>query len=336
VSTLDSLYDSVRLWDLFKNEYSLIKFRSEIRNIEKKIKEDIRKNESFNRLIIHRHALPTNLVNNDLFVYDNIGKTFLSIDIKQANFSVLNYKCPTLFNGQSWQEYITKFTKSKFIAESKFFRELILGSIGFQKVSNIIQAQIIEAIHLIVTQDFNLKIVMKRGDEVVYEIGADLLADVDFGIKINKLYETISSQQYGKIFHLQVFKLENMGNKPYFIKKFIWNSSNIGSVNEQLRYHIEFKCIPKKFIIQALRKYLNQPVKNEELYFIDDGVLAKYEYPIFEYSLDVTNSCRKFGILTATAEERVLTASELRSHHKSGCLTLDPDTGKEILGVYDQ
>lgn len=287
IETLDPLYNSIRHWDLYKKEYQTINFRSEIKKLEKTIKEDIKKNESFVRLTIHRHTMPTNLVNDKLYTYDNLGKVFISIDIKQANFSVLNYKCPTLFNGLSWQEYVGKHTKSQFIAESKFFRELILGSIGFQKVSNIIQAQIIESIHSIVKPHFDFKIVSKKGDEVVYEITPELLSDPTFESKINDLYALISSQQFGKMFHLQVFKLENMEKKAFYVKKFIWNSNNIGSIHKELRYHIEFKCIPKKFIIQALHKYLNQPIKNEELYFVDDGVLAKYEYPIFEYSLDI-------------------------------------------------
>jgi len=287
VETLDPLYDSVRRWDLYKSEYRTILTKGTINEASKKIRSNIQQHPSFAKLLSQRHNASQNQLDREIYIYDNIGKTFMSIDIRCANFSILQYMCPDIFGGATWEEYVARFTTSKFIQESKPFREIVLGGIGYSKISNAIQSQIIHDIHLLVAKQMELKIVMKKGDEVVYELDTDLVEQEGFAASMVKLYEMISSQKFGNIFHLKIFKLENLEKKPYYIKKYVWNSSDPTMTSNLLWHKIEFKCVPKKFIIQALRKYLGQPVKNEELYFMDDGILAKYEYPVFEYSLDI-------------------------------------------------
>ena len=59
-----------------------------------------------------------------------------------------------------------------------------------------------------------------------------------------------------------------LGNKPYYIKK-----HNCGK--------IEFKCCPKKFIIQCIKFYENKKIQEEDLMFLDEGYIASYLKPIF-------------------------------------------------------
>lgn len=55
------------------------------------------------------------------------GKTFLSIDIKSANFNSLYFHDPALFGGaKTWTEYLKKSTEEAYFHQSKAFRQKVI------------------------------------------------------------------------------------------------------------------------------------------------------------------------------------------------------------------
>lgn len=92
----------------------------------------------------------------DIYNIANSGKIFLSIDIIQANFTILRDLCPSIFVKDSkvlsWYKFVKNLTKSEFIAKSKYFRELVFGNTGFIGKSGTYQEIFIDTIHNLVCE----------------------------------------------------------------------------------------------------------------------------------------------------------------------------------------
>ena len=92
---------------------------------------------------------------------------------------------------------------------------------------------------------------------------------------------------YKDIFHVRAFTVTGVDSKPYFLKTFMYNSDSFNSPSElvnskvDLKFRIEFKRVPKKFILQVLKWYLGKKITDDDLFFIDEGIKCKYCYSIF-------------------------------------------------------
>jgi hypothetical protein len=157
---------------------------------------------------------------------------------------------------------------------------------------------------------FNESLVrMKTGDENVYEI-VDMenfmeviksgeIHNTIYGIKLVEIpvfvkiyaelgYELDPTVEIGDIFHIRAYNLDKIGSKKYFVKNFHYRSdwTNFGDGFDvsylPLHKQIEFKKVDKKFYLQVLKYYLGKPIVDADLYFMDSGIVAKYQYSIFE------------------------------------------------------
>jgi hypothetical protein len=76
------------------------------------------------------------------------GAYMISLDMISANFSSLKYYNPALVrNCTSWNEFLSQFTSIKYFHESKFFRQLVFGSLNTKK-QQIITKYIIQQVCL--------------------------------------------------------------------------------------------------------------------------------------------------------------------------------------------
>lgn len=64
----------------------------------------------------------------DIFHQSNIGRRFVSLDMKKANFNCMRHYDPEMFgNVETWEEFISQFTTNEGIIQSKYIREVIMG-----------------------------------------------------------------------------------------------------------------------------------------------------------------------------------------------------------------
>lgn len=104
----------------------------------------------------------------------NIGKYFLSLDIKQANYSVM--KKEGIFKEEDWQQFISKYTMIPEIINSKYMRQVILGQCNPKKQGQYELKHMIQ-IYDMVNKVFNYShakvgynIVSLTNDEIVLEL----------------------------------------------------------------------------------------------------------------------------------------------------------------------
>lgn len=275
IDRLDKYFNSKTIYELFKKEFQIFDFSSEFFKVTNEIMDDIRKSKEyidFINAVANKKKNPfkknIQIIKSDIYSSNNVGKKYLSIDIKQANFTIFKQQCPNMFPNGIWETFIGKYTKSQFIIKSKYLREYIFGKLDIMTDLKQLQEELIEKIHVQLCKDFNnlfeTAIKMKVGDEIIYQID-----DFD-NINIDDINRSI--HKIGNFFHVSTFELSNINNKPYFIKNYIYHSNNKS---------IDLKCIPKKFILQAIKKVENKDVDDIDLMFMDESVLAKYIKSIF-------------------------------------------------------
>ena len=85
-----------------------------------------------NQFAVKNKNFPTK----DIYKPTNIGRSFISIDMKKANFSSLRYYDASIFdNADTWEDFISKFTDNEFIINSKSIREVIMGNCNSGRVT---------------------------------------------------------------------------------------------------------------------------------------------------------------------------------------------------------
>jgi hypothetical protein len=117
---------------------------------------------------------------------------------------------------------------------------------------------------------------MKAGDEMVYEVSDK------FNESNVKIIKDMIGVDICKDLHFRVFRVDQIESKPFFLKTFIYNTDIIQPYS--LKQKIEFKKIPKYYMPQVIKWYMKEPIIDEDLIFVHDGLLAKYMTTIFDSS----------------------------------------------------
>lgn len=200
--------------------------------------------------------------NNNLYVEGNDGKTFVSIDMKKANFTALRHYAPEIFkNKETWEDYIGAFTNSEHIKNSKYIRQVILGACNPKR-------QVTYEYYLMAILYLHIKNTL--GDDVnVFSLGTDeIIISVDgTNCSANRLKEVIADcpQNIGSLVRFEMFDLQKVGN--YGWMKVIYNGDNDKVV---------FKTINADIYHQIVKHYWNEPITEDDLVFRYNGTLARF------------------------------------------------------------
>lgn len=201
------------------------------------------------------------LGNRNLYIEDNNDKTFISIDMKKANFSALRYYSPEIFkNMETWEKYIGSFTSSEHIKNSKYIRQVILGACNPKR-------QITYEHYLMNILYLHLK--DKLGDEVeFYSLGNDeIIISVDgTSVSAKDIKAAIEScpQNIGDLVRFEMFDLQKVGDFGWM--KVIYDEPE----------RVEFKTINADIYHQIIKHYWNQPIIEDDLVFRYNGTLARF------------------------------------------------------------
>jgi hypothetical protein len=249
----DSFYGSNNLWKTFARESQTLCLKKEVRDVTKRIVDTLEQNLLYKMMMGQCFKNINTKLKIDIYNLSNVGKYFLSLDLRMANFTVLRDKCPGLFVGPinpgsrvpgtpvmvpgapvmapgapvmapgapvtrlSWYDFVKQFTGSEFIANSKYFREQVFGHMQFIKRATALQEIFMDTIHTdIVRWNRSLDLVVlqkKSGDELIYWI-----QDIElFLAKIDSLYRALDPVSVSKL-HIHVFELQSIGTKNFFVK----------------------------------------------------------------------------------------------------------------------
>lgn len=251
-----SKYYSTELWKYYVEEleeHGIGWMRGEVNKVKTFIIEFIKNNEEYIKYCkkesqLMKHNKYENIISSasDVYQSHNIGKYYISVDVRKANFTFLKHECPNI--NCEWEELVEQSTNSKFIKNLKPLREIIFGQLGNKKLLKEIII-LIEKIDDIVKSSQNLLSTMRKTvcstDEIIYEINKDY----DGKEFMEKILEIDPDN---KIYKIEFFRLKKLNPYKYFVKEiFDENLLNEGKMKSQ------FKMIPKKHLMQCVKKYEN-------------------------------------------------------------------------------
>lgn len=229
--------------------------------------------DNFNKLDMNQFAIKNkNLPSKDIFKPSNIGKLFISLDMKKANFSSLKAYDPTIFdNAETWEDFIRKFTDSEYIVNSKYIREVIMGNCNPSRVITYEKHITDTILTKLIAAGINIEdVVFFSNDEIIIDINSDplvilahieeVLPDVEVPIRIEQ------------------FRLSA-------VKK---NNKIIGYIKELMDGTYDFKCFNNQDLLLVMRKLQNEDIRPSDLVFENEGFLAKYvDTPIISFIKEV-------------------------------------------------
>lgn len=278
---LDEQYDTIKKYESFKdflNKYETEEdfFQASTKIIDN-ILEYVSNKEDYKKLELDRLENLNQVKNypsKNIYNLENVGNYYISLDLIKANFQALKkYSKKIVFNCETYEDFISKFTNEDYLKNSKQIRQVVFGNL-LPKKQQIIQKDIMFGIYNTLLENDIKNIVSVMSDEIV--IQCENKEDMDF--KKNKI-----SQLDFKGFEIRIdaYKLNNIHNRKYFVREF-----DDGT--------FDFKCIPSNLLLQAYKIYLNQPLKPEDLMFFHEGVKAQYLESIFtkdvSYNIEDTNT----------------------------------------------
>ena len=189
-----------------------------------------------------------NITSNNIYNNENIGKFFISIDLKKANFQTLrNIDKDIVFGADTYEEFIGKFTDLDYIKESKYARQLIFGKCNPKRHITAEKYFIIQIYKKVIEQFPYLsdKCVSLSNDEMIFKV--DFLRYNDkltcFSLKkdIQTIAKEIGFDVHVEFFHLKgynlVFKESRSIRKTFFMKDYFCTDGKFKMIGVPLQYH---------------------------------------------------------------------------------------------------
>lgn len=200
-----------------------------------------------------------NISSKNIYNQENVGKNFISIDLKKANFQVLNkIDKNILFNSDTYEEFIGKFTDLSYVKNSKYTRQVIFGKLNPSRHITIEKYYTLKIYELLsdkleLTKDY--KITSISNDEVVYEVSVmDENSEIE---EVASQIETLIKEELGLIVHVEYFKLKGFElcykstESPkftFYSKVFNNNEGNYKLVSVPLPYYLIIRRLYKGLI----------------------------------------------------------------------------------------
>ena len=136
----ENLYHSRSLWESLCNEIDT-KYNGDINEflntyyiIRDKMITDILENEKYQEFLkvdMSKFNVTEDLKKfpkGNVYNLDNIGKCFLSIDLKKGNFQAIKYFDKSIVkNKDTYEEYVGHYIDSKYLQGSKYTRQVVFG-----------------------------------------------------------------------------------------------------------------------------------------------------------------------------------------------------------------
>lgn len=196
----------------------------------------------------------------DIYLEENNGKIFISIDMRQANFSALKHYSRDIFNCDFWDDFVGLFTSNYCIQESKYLRQVIFGNLNPKRIMKYELYLTNQLLQHLTNQLGNLNIYSMNNDEII------IMVDDNFKYNFATIIQTVMScpNDIGKLYDVKKIRITKIPNTDGWIES---------------DYHFEdfkIKCLDANLHHQVVKYFLGQPITDNDLVFNYQGVLARY------------------------------------------------------------
>lgn len=250
-------------------------FFKESNRVKENIINKIQAKEVYGRLQNNRlddYNVDVKVKQQDIYNMGNVNHTFISIDLKHANFNVLKMFDPSLvLHYSTYEDLVANVTDFDYFKKSKYLRQIIFGNLlpkKQQKLQKWVMDKIINVLHTDVginMADF----LSSSSDEVVFAVDPTN-ADKFVEMVTKKLSDNKETSGMVDWFKVDSFTLKSVGDKSFFVKE------------SRLDDSIEFKGIQSYFFMQVYKKYLNKDITEHDMKFYFEGFMATFDKSVFD------------------------------------------------------
>ena len=206
--------------------------------------------QKFNTMDMNVYAINDgpNITSNNIYSQDNIGKFFISIDLKKANFQTLrNIDKDIVLGADTYEDFIGKFSDLEYIANSKYFRNVVFGKMN-PKRHITAEKYFITQIYKKVIERFPYladKCVSLSNDEMVFKVEFlfynDKLTCFCLRKDIQETAKELGFDVRVEFFHLRgynlVFKESRSVRKTFYLKDYFCTKGSFKLIDVPLQYH---------------------------------------------------------------------------------------------------
>ena len=270
---LSPMFGCVESFDQFVKELGRFKNEEEYfayyNDVKEKMICQIRGNQIYNIFSLAKldKEPQSPFVARNLYVETNDNKTFISIDMNCANFSVLHMWDSSIFNDHdNWYDFVADYTDLEHIRRSKYIRQVVLGACSPGKqiyyegwYMKLLAQHIVSILPAVNIYSVNV-------DEILIEMDND--SSERYTIK--ELKETVHDSFLGPYVKIKEFDLHKLQG----IDGYVLN------VYDDVEDYVVFKCINGEIFHQVLLHYYGFPIKEDDLVFYHNGKLARFLEPI--------------------------------------------------------
>ena len=182
--------------------------------------------------------------------------------MKSANFlTIINYNKKIFNEFDNWYSFMIDKECDEFIASSKHFREVFFGEIKTCKKSHSLYKYYLDNVYEFIKNKY------KYNDNDVVCISND---EIVLKYRNFTNVKTIINN-FPNMFNVNIFTLEKPSIYSYYIKNTKYTGNDIRII----------KCVPKKYVSQFIKLIRKEKIVENDLKFIDDKQIAKYEKQLF-------------------------------------------------------
>ena len=269
----DSYYNTLDKWNIFVRELEKYKceqdYLEEYNRVKNAAINDIKISDGykrFNKEDMGKYSVKyKDLPSKDIYKSSNVGKLFISIDMRKANFSALKFYDKSIFsNADTWEEFVGRYTENKHIVNSKYIRQVILGNCNPKRqvtYEKYLMGLVLEV--LIDELGYSASdIAFFSNDEIVIDV-----RKYEDCIRKRELIEWQIKGYFNIPFRIELFYLRKITGTNGYYK---------GIVKNIIEREYEFKCLNNYTLPFVLRKFNEEEITENDKVFYHEGLLSKF------------------------------------------------------------
>jgi len=221
---------------------------------------------------LDEYKVKTGIQQQNIYNMENVGKTFVSVDLKHANFNAMRLYDPALVLGfDTYADMMGSVTEFEYFKQSKYLRQVIFGNLQPKKQQRIQKAMIAKIVGV-------LHVTMGIPKESFVSASSDEIVFMTDGVNDHKNYVSLinnilqkskNTSDFFDWLRVDMFTLESIGDQKFFVKKNL------------ITKDVSFKGIPSNLFMQVFKHYTGGEVTEYDMMFYYEGRLAKFEETVF-------------------------------------------------------
>lgn len=269
VQTVDNRFNGSP--ELFLEEYA---------KVRDKIITDLLDNESYKEFIskdLSEYDIPNrDFPSSNVYKETNKDKTFVSIDLKKANFQAL--KKVGVLTDDSYEDFISRYTDLDYIKKSKYTRQVIFGKTNPKRQIKL-EKYLIDKVYSSLCKLFDeyylntFKVESFCTDEIVISIGNNYkkVYNIIYDKFAKKVKDELGIDVDVEIYQLNLIKFKTYNNLtiPVYIKNFIIGNKDY-----------EIMTVPSFYFAQVYKLLKGDEINEYDLVFYMENQLASFHNKI--------------------------------------------------------